>query len=104
MRNLETLTDGATIFRGSFLHHLATFPHCGLYDFKKVLKKRSTPYSQIIFFKLALGGGALDRSRDTHCATCHELVILKSYLASFTNATCFYLNLEIILNQFENVT
>ena len=54
-----------------------------------------TYYSQI-FFKLALWGGALDMWRDTHCATCQELVILKSYLASFTNATCFYFNLEII--------
>ena len=60
-------------------------------------------YSQI-FFKLALGGGALDMWRDTHCATCHELVFLKSYLAFFTNATCFYFNLEIILNRFDNVT
>ena len=24
------------------------------------------------FFKLAVWGGALDMSRDTHCATCHE--------------------------------
>ena len=42
-------------------------------------------------------------SRDTHCATCHELVFIKLYLASFTNAICFYFNLEIILNRFGNV-
>ena len=56
------------------------------------------------FFKLALGGGASDMSRDTHCVACHELLFLKLYLASFTNATCFYFNLEIILNRFDNVT
>ena len=42
-------------------------------------------------------------SRDTHCATCHELVFLKLYLAFFSNTTCFYFNLEIILNRFGNV-
>ena len=56
-------------------------------------------YSQI-FFKLALGGGASDMSRDTHCATCHESVFLKLYLAFFSNTTCFYFNFEIILNRF----
>ena len=53
---------------------------------------------------MALGGGASDKSRDTHCATCHELVILKLYLNFFSNTTCFYLNLEIILDRFDNVT
>ena len=62
-------------------------------------KESRGSYSQI-FFKLALGGGALNMWRDTHCATCQELVILKSYLASCTNVTCFYFNLEIILNRF----
>ena len=41
---------------------------------------------------LALGGGASDMSRDTHCATCHELVFLKLYLAFISNTTCFYFN------------
>ena len=55
------------------------------------------------FFKLALGGGASNMSRDTHCATCHELAFLKIYLAFFSNTTCFYFNLEIIFNRFGNV-
>ena len=42
-------------------------------------------------------------SRDTHCATCHELVFLKLYLAFFSNTTFFYFNLEIILNRFGKV-
>ena len=41
-------------------------------------------------------------SRDTHCATFHELVFLKLYFAFFSNTTCFYLNLETILNRFDN--
>ena len=57
-------------------------------------------YSQI-FFKLALGSGPSDMSRDTHCATCHELVFIKLYL--FSNTTCFYFNLRIILNKFGNI-
>ena len=44
------------------------------------------------FFKLALGGGASDMSRDIHCATCHELVFLILHLAFFSNTTRFYLN------------
>ena len=55
------------------------------------------------FFKLALGGGASDMSRGTHCATCHELVFLKLYLTFISNTTCFYFDLEIILNRFGNV-
>ena len=55
------------------------------------------------FFKLTLGGGASNMSRDTHCAICRELIFLKLYLAFFSNATCFYFNLEIILNRFDNV-
>ena len=43
------------------------------------------------FFELALGDGASNMSRDTHCATCHELVFLKLYLAFFSNTSCFYL-------------
>ena len=46
-------------------------------------------------------GAEPDMRRDTHCATCQELVIRKSYLASLTNATCFYFKLEIILNRFD---
>ena len=42
-------------------------------------------------------------SRDTHCATCHELVFLKLYLAFFSNTTCFNINLETIFNRFGNV-
>ena len=42
-------------------------------------------------------------SRDTHCATCHELVFLKLYLAFFSNTECFYFYLEIILKRFVNV-
>ena len=42
-------------------------------------------------------------SRDAHCATCHEFLFLKLYLAFFSITTCFYFNLEIILNRFENV-
>ena len=42
-------------------------------------------------------------SRDTHCATCHELAFLKLYIDFFSNNTCFYFNLEIILNRFGNV-
>ena len=42
-------------------------------------------------------------SRDTHCATYHELVFQKLYLAFFSNTTCFYSNLEIILNRFGTV-
>ena len=41
--------------------------------------------------------------RDTHCATCHELVFLKLLLAFFSNTTCLYFNLEIILNRFDNI-
>ena len=52
------------------------------------------------FFKLALGGGASDMSRDTHCATCHELVFLKLYLPSFTNDTCFLFKFR---NYFESI-
>ena len=39
----------------------------------------------------------------THCATCHELIFPKLYLAFFSNSTCFYFNLEIILNRFGKV-
>ena len=42
------------------------------------------------FFKLALGGGASDMSRDTPCATCHELVFLKSYLTSLQMLHVFF--------------
>ena len=42
-------------------------------------------------------------SRDTHCATCHELVFLKLYLYFFSNTTSFYFNLKIILNKFGNI-
>ena len=68
-------------------------------------RKVSHTYHSIVrfFFKLAFGGGALDMSRDNHCATCHELLFLKSYLAFFSNTTCFYFYLEIILNRFGNV-
>ena len=40
---------------------------------------------------LALGGGASNISRDTHCATCHELVFLKLYLAFFSNTSYMFL-------------
>ena len=64
--------------------------------------EQSRSYSQI-FFKLAVGGWASDMSRDTHCGECHELLFLILHLALFSNTTCFYFNLEIILNRFGNV-
>ena len=67
-------------------------------------KRHTTKQLESDFFKLTLGGGASDISRDTHFATCHELVFLKSYLAYFTNTTRVYFNLEISLNRFGNVT
>ena len=42
-------------------------------------------------------------SRNTYCATCHELVFLKLLLAFFSNTTHLYFNLEIILNRFDNI-
>ena len=59
--------------------------------------------ARLSFFKLAVGGGASDMSRDTHWATCHELVFKILYLAFFSNNTRFYFNLEIILNKFGTV-
>ena len=52
---------------------------------------------------MAVGGGASEMSRDTHCATYHELVFQKLYLAFFSNTTYLYFNLEIILNRFGTV-
>ena len=42
-------------------------------------------------------------SRDIHCGVCHEFVFLILFLAFFSNTTCFYFNLEIILNIFGKV-
>ena len=70
--------------------------------YKNTMYQKFAHYSRI-FFKLALGGGASDMSRDTHCATCHELVFLKLYLAFFSNTTCFYFNLKFILNKSGNI-
>ena len=69
----------------------------------KVLLGYTYPTIVRFFFKLALGGGASDMSRDTHCATCRELVFIKLYLYFLSNTTCFYYNLKIILNKFGNI-
>ena len=74
---------------------------------KKILRNRINVTRTLLqkrpiesdFLKLSLWGGASDMSSDTHCATCHELVFLKLYLTFFSNTTCFYSNLEIILNK-----
>ena len=42
-------------------------------------------------------------SRDTHFGVCHELVFIILHLAFVSNTTCFYFNLEIILNRFGSV-
>ena len=48
--------------------------------------RRCLPFTiSQIFFKLTLGGGVSDMSRDTHCATCHKLVFLKLYLGRFSS-------------------
>ena len=81
------------------------FNNCGSWNaLITPFKLYATTIVRFFIYKLVyiyiFGGGASDMARDSHCATCQELVFLKLYLDFFSNTSCFYFNLEIILNRF----
>ena len=66
----------------TYFYHIISPLGKQLFTYDRFFSVKHINFS-VNFFKLALVGGASDMSRDTHCATCHELVFLKLYLAVF---------------------